>query len=716
MSVRLLMPLGDGILTSSAQYDMLTTSITTNKFRARVLDKASDHLSGRDPAYLIPSLSDEDSDLRPGDETGSIIALTSPWIDLCSPDPIIYEISKQVLELEIAYASFCGIGNIIISGPGRNGEATAPCLTQFAYAIKDALDIGNFYQLQLRLSMREDLEDCNEPRSNRSKGMRETISEQRANMSSKRKGQNGESLADYARSEFIDGHTSSHSKKMDSFATWDTWNIIRSICGYSARLSIALDIPRDLPPAPLQSRWFSEPLRIVFVGGSIFSTNKSGFPALSAGHQALLSHYMRVKQPPWLLLSDADRLSSLDLGRDLHNGGLSGDSSAFPTLAEAKVYPNSHMRYESPDFTLHIDYMRHFQRKQEPLTATEQFSSGYQDYLQSPLQPLADNLESVTYEVFEKDPVKYDQYEKAITAALEDWIRKKKPQHRKDRVVVAVVGAGRGPLVTRALQASEKAQVDIELWAVEKNPNAFVLLQRHQRETWKGRVNLVQSDMRSWKGPHSKGPARHTTYSIDILISELLGSFADNELSPECLDAVTPLLTPKHGVSIPCSYASFLTPIATPKIHSDLSTRSRSDPSAQHMPWVAMLHSFDFLSVRSQVNGSQDLSSRIEQESLPLVLETWSFRHDPPSTGGESHQQPNKRQCHMTFPIRDRAVCHGFAGYFEAELYHGVDLSTNPLTMQDKSPDMTSWFPIFFPLKVIVGIGKFREKSLLTGS
>ncbi len=30
---------------------------------------------------------------------------------------------------------------------------------------------------------------------------------------------------------------------------------------------------------------------------------------------------------------------------------------------------------------------------------------GYEDFLQSPLQPLMDNLESGTYEVFEKDPV-----------------------------------------------------------------------------------------------------------------------------------------------------------------------------------------------------------------------------------------------------------------------------------------------------------------------
>lgn len=41
------------------------------------------------------------------------------------------------------------------------------------------------------------------------------------------------------------------------------------------------------------------------------------------------------------------------------------------------------------------------------------------DYLQAPLQPLMDNLESQTYEAFEKDPVKYKQYERAIVKALE---------------------------------------------------------------------------------------------------------------------------------------------------------------------------------------------------------------------------------------------------------------------------------------------------------
>lgn len=43
---------------------------------------------------------------------------------------------------------------------------------------------------------------------------------------------------------------------------------------------------------------------------------------------------------------------------------------------------------------------------------------------------------------------------------------------------------------------------------------------------WGEQVTVVSCDMREWKAPEK----------TDILVSELLGSFGDNELSPECLD------------------------------------------------------------------------------------------------------------------------------------------------------------------------------------
>lgn len=49
-------------------------------------------------------------------------------------------------------------------------------------------------------------------------------------------------------------------------------------------------------------------------------------------------------------------------------------------------------------------------------------------------------------------------------------------------------------------------------------------------------VTIVDSDMREWKAPEE----------ADIIVSELLGSFGDNELSPECLDGAQKFLKGNH--------------------------------------------------------------------------------------------------------------------------------------------------------------------------
>lgn len=447
---------------------------------------------------------------------------------------------------------------------------------------------------------------------------------------------------------------------------------------------------------------------------------------------------MRNRQPPWLLLTDVGPIPGTEATEinppdiDDTTSGAAADSPA-PTPAEAAQIRRKPSQ-KSRDPTIHLSYLRYLQRHQPPRTTIERFGAGYQDYLQAPLQPLTDNLESITYEVFEKDPVKYDQYLLAIQQALCDWRDKgKQASGPNGRIVVAVVGAGRGPLVTRALQASDSTGIPIEMWAVEKNPNAYVLLQRHNEETWDNRVNLVKSDMRSWKGPiraqppsgassastPQPNPQPHTP--IDILISELLGSFADNELSPECLDGVQHVLNPIDGISIPASYTAHLTPIAAPKLHADIAARTPGDPAAPETPWVVMLHAIDYLSTTTPSPSTTTAAPGAPRpQPTPNVLTAWEFTHPLPAstltlstlrrtassltpsglTGGDGSNAHNARYSRLSFRCRERGVCHGLAGYFETVLYGDVELSTNPVTMGDKSADMISWFPIFFPLKV----------------
>lgn len=64
-----------------------------------------------------------------------------------------------------------------------------------------------------------------------------------------------------------------------------------------------------------------------------------------------------------------------------------------------------------------------------------------------------------------------------------------------------------------------------QCWEVTEFP--FYSLQERQRTEWgSDNVQLVFGDMRMLAVPEK----------VDILVSELLGSFGDNELSPECLD------------------------------------------------------------------------------------------------------------------------------------------------------------------------------------
>ena len=74
----------------------------------------------------------------------------------------------------------------------------------------------------------------------------------------------------------------------------------------------------------------------------------------------------------------------------------------------------------------------------------------------------------------------------------------------------------------------------------------------HSNFSWRGRCRIIESDMRCL-------PAVARDLGLpqpDIVVSELLGSFGDNELSPECLDGVTSFLKPTT-INIPQSYISY---------------------------------------------------------------------------------------------------------------------------------------------------------------
>lgn len=202
---------------------------------------------------------------------------------------------------------------------------------------------------------------------------------------------------------------------------------------------------------------------------------------------------------------------------------------------------------------------------------------------------------------------------------------------------------------------------------VEQNPNAVVTLRALVvAEQWSN-VTVVSEDMRRWKPPNGE--------KADIMVSELLGSFGDNELSPECLDGAQHFLK-EGGVSIPQDYTSYLAPLAAAKLWNDAkhSKTLETELKALETPYVVRLHN-----------------------ALPLTSPQLAFSFTHPNNDFPDHID-NTRYTALTYSLERGATIHGFVGYFESKLYGDVYISILPGS-PNYSEGMFSWFPLYFPLR-----------------
>ena len=234
-----------------------------------------------------------------------------------------------------------------------------------------------------------------------------------------------------------------------------------------------------------------------------------------------------------------------------------------------------------------------------------------------------------------------------------------------------VVGAGRGPLVQASVDAPNRCDNLVHIYVVEKNPNAVITLRTLLKEQWGGengvpygKVEVIACDMREWNAPQK----------ADLVISELLGSFGDNELSPECLDGVWSYVK-DDAISIPESYTSFLSPIQSQRLYCEASMMREKDK-----PHFSSFETGYVVHIRNcyVIDAPQQLF-KFEHKNLTL----------------NPKDRDNTRFISLSFKSQVDTVCHGFAGYFEAVLFKDITLSTVP---SNHTKGMFSWFPIYFPV------------------
>ena len=199
---------------------MLTSPITTPHFHSRVLSLLSNQLESSQSSDssshalhppILPPFNAADTPLAPGETVSQLVGYCSSWIDLGSPDPLISNISRQILTMEVAFASFCGVTNIVIPGPRRynSSAATTDGLARYARAVQEALGIASYVHMAIHIPMYHHADDHAVPLLG--------------------------DLQPFARDEYLRAKNEEDEELFDS---WDAWNVIRSVCKYNSRLSV----------------------------------------------------------------------------------------------------------------------------------------------------------------------------------------------------------------------------------------------------------------------------------------------------------------------------------------------------------------------------------------------------------------------------------------------------------------------------------------------
>lgn len=171
-------------------------------------EKPTTTATGSRAEPILPPLTPKDTSLFPCAAVNTYTAVISPWIDLGSSNPIISSISRQVLNVEVNYANFCGVRSIIIPGPRQDASIDGgnQSLAQYSRAVEEALTVGSRLTFLIHMPL------YREP----------GFESQGTSISS------------------LDAKTptKTESKEIDLLAAWDSWHHVRSVCNYNTRLFV----------------------------------------------------------------------------------------------------------------------------------------------------------------------------------------------------------------------------------------------------------------------------------------------------------------------------------------------------------------------------------------------------------------------------------------------------------------------------------------------
>lgn len=656
-----------------------------------------------------------------------IVGVCSPWIDLTSLDNSLPLNNKdhhqQQLYNELAHASHLSLPTVLLPLPPLHTEN---CVNYARYLHKLTQEgaIHCWVPLPITLSLDDKYSPSLSITTVNSSNNNDNIS-----ICSNNKRTRSDDLSPSTDSPHHRTTTSSSPNNRNGShhenSSWKIWNTLRCLIDSSLHVSVALIFTDIVPTDNMINHWFGEPIKCIIIPTSLFITVQDSMFINTRTVQFRNSQYETIFQKFYkfgiqFILQDSNQITIVDNhgmnDNTPYNSTTIMSSSIPPSSSPSSVTLPNHQ-----DLRMYVDYLQKLSQACFPSKNNLSSYSSYNDYLQIPLQPLADHLSNTTYEVFEQDKPKYNYYRKAIEYGLVRFLNSSVYRDRKVRgdvvasslssssplILVMVVGAGRGPLVHCTIQAAIKLGCldDLQIYAIEKNPHAISTLVHlcSTNSQWNEKVKVVDDDMRTWNPPNND--------KADILISELLGSFSDNELSPECLDGAERLLHYPWGISIPFQYTSYLAPVMSEKLWNNVTLLN--DKKYYESPFVVRMHNYTLL-----------------QPPQPVFTFTHPQWVQPNTTNGNTgvpstpevytpSVPDNRRFTKLRFTFSTDALIHGLGGYFDTTLIPNVpsNVSTLPSSLSSSSedtfhqavklsilpsshtPQMESWFPIFFPLR-----------------
>ncbi|XP_039256047.2 protein arginine N-methyltransferase 5-like isoform X2 [Styela clava] len=181
----------------------------------------------------------------------------------------------------------------------------------------------------------------------------------------------------------------------------------------------------------------------------------------------------------------------------------------------------------------------------------------------SPLWPPWSTLE---YEAMERDTAKYFLYYGAINMALKNILTSQKT---KKSIKVLVLGPGRGRLVEYVIDCMKNNNIIGVVHVIDANDSCLKLIRERYSDVSRVIVHkaLVIRDcdetMKLIKGAKADDELRKLLQDklIDLIVSELFGSFGDNEFMPEILSVAMRLFCNEGCISIPQIYVNYITPV-----------------------------------------------------------------------------------------------------------------------------------------------------------